>query len=76
MQPGSSAPTSPHELTLMLEPRLSSLSICNLATVFAGIAKAFAIHAGNLRAQVEALLGLWAAWGLNLSDPTLLVAIQ
>ena len=74
--PGSSAPTSPHEPTLMRAPGLSSLSVRDLATVFAGIAEASAVHAGNPRAQAEALLGLRAAWGLSLSDPALLAAIQ
>ena len=74
--PGSSAPTSPHEQTLMRAPGLSSLSVCNLATVFAGIAEASAVHAGNQRAQAEALLSLRAAWGLSLSDLALLAAIQ
>ena len=60
----------------MLAPGLSSLSECDLATVFVGIAEASSIHAGNLRAQAEALLGLRAAWGLSLSDPALLAAIQ
>ena len=46
-QPGSSAPTSPHEQTLMLAPGLSSLSVRDLATVFAGIAEASAVHSGN-----------------------------
>ena len=74
--PGSSALTSPHEQTPILAPGLSSLSVCDLATVFAGIAEVSAIHAGNLRAQAEALLSLRAAWGLSLSYPVLLAAIQ
>ena len=60
----------------MLQPWLSSLSVRDLATVFAGIAEASAVHACNLRAQAEALLGLRAAWGLSLSDQALLAAIQ
>ena len=60
----------------MRAPGLSSLSVRDLATVFADIAEASAVHAGNPRAQAEALLGLRAAWGLNLSDPALLAAIQ
>jgi hypothetical protein len=60
----------------MRTPGLSSLSVRDLATVFAGIAEASAVHAGNSRAQAEALLGLRAEWGLNLSDPALLAAIQ
>ena len=74
--PGSSAPMSPHEPTLMLVLGLSSLSVRDLATVFTGIAEVFAVHAGNPRAQAEALLGLLAAWGLSLSDPELVAAIQ
>ena len=60
----------------MRAPGLSSLSVRDLATVFAGIAEASAVHACNPRAQAEALLGLRAAWGLSLSDPALLAAIQ
>ena len=75
-QPGSSTPTSTLEQTLLLAPRLSSLSVRDLATVFAGIAEASAVHAGNPRAQAEALIGLQAAWGLSLFDPALLAAIQ
>ena len=74
--PGSSAPTSSHEQTLMRAPWLSSRSVRDLATVFTGIAEASAVHAGNQRAQAEVLFGLQAAWGLNLSDPALLAAIQ
>ena len=74
--PGSSAPTPPLEQSLMRAPRLSSLSVLDLATIFAGIAEASAIHAGNSRAQAEALLGLRAAWGLSLFDLALLAAIQ
>ena len=74
--PGSYAPTSPHKPTLMLVPRLSSLSTSDLATVFTGIAEASAVHAGNPRDQAEALIGLQAAWGLSLFNPALLAAIQ
>ena len=74
--PGSSAPTSPHEPTLMRAPGLSSLSVRHLATVFAGIAEASAVHAGNPRAQAEALLGLRAAWGLSLFDPAIQRALH
>ena len=60
----------------MLAPGLSSLSVRDLTTVFAGIAEASAVHAGDQRAQAEALFSLRAAWGLSLSDPALLAAIH